>query len=88
MTGWVAAQWNSAVRARFQALLAALAERFDGRLFAVNLPKTSVDLDTRKDNAGFTCDAYFEVEMDNLVAVRRAFQRARVVRYVNFLSCE
>lgn len=87
-SGWVAAQWNPAVRSRFQALLAALAERFDGRLFAVNLPETSVDLDTRKDNAGFTCDAYFEAEMDNLAAARRAFQRTRVVQYVNFWPCE
>nr|BAT29883.1 hypothetical protein [Aureimonas sp. AU22] len=88
MTGWVAAQWNPAVRARFQALLAALAERFDGRLFAVNLPETSVDLDTRKGNAGFTCDVYSEAEKDTLGAARRAFQRTRVVQYVSFLPCE
>lgn len=50
--------------------------------------RTSVDLYTKKDNAGFTCDAYFEAEMDNLAAARRAFQRTRVVQYVNFWPCE
>ena len=33
-------QWNPAVRARYQALLKALADRFDGKVFAVNLPET------------------------------------------------
>ena len=30
--GWVAQQWNPAVRERYQALLAALADAFDGRV--------------------------------------------------------
>ncbi|MFV9997557.1 MAG: hypothetical protein AB8W37_07700 [Arsenophonus endosymbiont of Dermacentor nuttalli] len=29
-SGWVAQQWNPAVHHRYQALLAVLAERFDG----------------------------------------------------------
>ena len=37
-SGWVAKQWNSNLRARFQALLAALAAQFDGRITGINLP--------------------------------------------------
>lgn len=87
-SGWVAAQWNPAVRFRFQALLKALAERFDGRVFGVNLPETAIDLDQSKGNAGFSCDRYFEAEVENLAAARLAFQRSHVVQYVNFWPCE
>jgi hypothetical protein len=47
-SGWVAMQWNPAVRERFQALLSALAQRFDGRILGINLPETSFDMDPRK----------------------------------------
>lgn len=46
-SGWVAQQWDPAVRHRYQALLAAIAERFDGRVYGVNLPETAVDLDEK-----------------------------------------
>ncbi|MGL4860477.1 MAG: hypothetical protein ACRC5A_12235, partial [Enterobacteriaceae bacterium] len=35
--GWMTQQWNPAVRQRYQALLAALAEQFDGRVYGINL---------------------------------------------------
>src|SRR5262245_25541803 len=57
--GWVAQQWNPAVRARYQALLRALGAAFDGRVFAVNLPETAVDVSLKHDDTGFTCDGYF-----------------------------
>ncbi|TWB27825.1 beta-galactosidase [Nitrospirillum bahiense] len=86
--GWVAAQWNPALRARYQALLAALAARFDGRVLAITLPETAADIDPRQPNAGFSCDAYVDATLDNLAAARRAFTRSRVVQYVNFWPCE
>jgi hypothetical protein len=86
-TGWAAKQWNPALRARFQALLAALAERFDGRVFGVNLPETAFDpLDAEAD--GFDCDAYFAAELENARFARRMFRRSHVVQYVNFWPCE
>ncbi|WP_246249045.1 hypothetical protein [Chelativorans alearense] len=86
--GWAAMQWNDAVRGRFQALIEALAEKFDGRVFGINLPETAVDIDMEGDRTGFTCDAYFEAEMDNLAAAQAAFTESHVVQYVNFWPCE
>ncbi len=88
-SGWTGAQWNPALRARFQALLAALGERFDGRIHGINLPETAVDLTPEVQQAsGFTCDGYFDATMENLAAARRAFSQSHVVQYVNFWPCE
>lgn len=84
--GWAAKQWNAALRARFQALLTALAARFDGRVFGVNLPETAFDpLD---EEPGFGCDAYFAAALENARTARTAFRRSHVVQYVNFWPCE
>lgn len=87
-SGWVAMQWNPAVRERYQSLLKALAAAFDGRVYGINLPETSADIDMKHDRSGFTCDGYFAGEMDNLKAARAAFTRSHVVQYVNFWPCE
>jgi len=86
--GWVAMQWNPTVRERYRKLIAALAEKFDGKVFGVNLPETSIDLSTKNPPAGFTCDAYFAAEMENLAFARKAFANSQVVQYVNFWPCE
>ncbi|MEO7277698.1 MAG: hypothetical protein ABIW33_06725 [Sphingomicrobium sp.] len=87
-SGWVAKQWNPRVRARFQALLHALAMRFDGRVAGINLPESAADLMPREKRDGFTCDAYFNAELDNMAFAGRAFSRSAVVQYVNFWPCE
>jgi hypothetical protein len=86
-TGWVTMQWNPAVRERFQALLSALAERFDGRIYGINLPESSVDIDPKKDHTGFDCDQYFAAEVENIRHARKVFQKSYVVQYVNFWPC-
>ena len=86
--GWAAMQWNAPLRARYQALLVALARQFDGKVFAINLPETSIDIDMKHDKTGFSCDAYFDAEMDNLKAAKAAFKTSHVVQYVNFWPCE
>lgn len=86
--GWVATQWNPALRERYQALLTALAAAFDGKAYGVNLPETAIDIDMKGDRTGFSCDAYFSAEMDNLAAARQAFKQSVVVQYVNFWPCE
>ncbi len=86
--GWTTMQWNEAVRGRYQALLRALAERFDGRVFGVNLPETAIDVVEKGDKTGFTCDAYFAAELENLSLARKAFAKSHVVQYVNFWPCE
>jgi hypothetical protein len=75
--GWVARQWDPAVRGRFQALLAALARHFDGRIEGIILTET----------AGYNCDSYFAAETENALFARRAFRRSQVVQYVNFWPC-
>jgi len=86
--GWAAMQWNEPLRKRYQALLAALAERFDGRVFGLNLPETAIDIDMEAEGTGFTCDAYFAAELENLAFARAAFEQTHVVQYVNFWPCE
>ena len=86
--GWATMQWNPEVRARFQALLKALAEEFDGKVFAINLPETAIDVSEDHNRPGFSCDAYFDAEVENLGAARAAFQQTHVVQYVNFWPCE
>jgi hypothetical protein len=86
--GWVAKQWDPAVRARFQALLAALAKRFDGQVAGIDLPETAADLLPREKAKSFTCDSYFAGELENAAAARKLFQHSTVVQYVNFWPCE
>jgi hypothetical protein len=86
--GWTARQWDPDVRGRFQALLAALAERFDGRIAGIILTETAPTLDLNSPPAGFDCDTYFSAEEENILFARRAFRRSQVVQYVNFWPCE
>ncbi|AIY42553.1 hypothetical protein LT85_3395 [Collimonas arenae] len=87
-SGWVAQQWNPAVQARYQALLQALAKKFDGKVYGVNLPETAIDIDMKRDKTGFSCDKYFDAEMKNIAVARQAFKKSHVVQYVNFWPCE
>ncbi|MFF4457336.1 hypothetical protein [Streptomyces goshikiensis] len=82
--GAVAAQWNPEVRQRFQSLLQALADRFDGRLAGVNLPETATQVDLSKDRSGYTDEAYFRAELDNMAFGAKAFKRTQFIQYVNF----
>lgn len=86
--GWASEQWNPRLRARYQALLGALARQFDGKVFGVNLPETSIDIDQKHDKTGFSCDAYFAAELENLGFASKAFSKSHVVQYVNFWPCE
>jgi hypothetical protein len=86
--GWVAMQWNPEVRKRYQQLLQALAQRFDGRVAGVNLPETAVGVDVDRDRTGFTCDGYFAAELENITFARKVFTKSPVVLYANFWPCE
>ncbi len=87
-SGWVTQQWNEAVRMRYQKLISALAKKFDGKIQGVNLPETSIDIDTKRDTTGFSCDRYFQAELDNLKFARNTFHQSYVLQYVNFFPCE
>ncbi len=87
-SGWVAQQWNPALRQRFQALLTALAKQFDGRIMGINLPETAIDIDRKRDKTRFSCDGYFNATLENMRFARQQFHRSAVVQYVNFWPCE
>ena len=87
-SGWVAMQWIAPLRHRFQALISALAERFDGRIAGINLPESAADPDMENPPPGFSCDAYFAATLENISHARRAFLRSHVVQYANFWPCE
>jgi hypothetical protein len=86
-SGWVARQWDAKVRARFQALHAALAKQFDGRVTGIILTETAASVNKETPPLGFTCDAYFDAEKENALFVRGAFKRSHVVVYANFWPC-
>jgi len=86
--GWVTQQWNPAIQQRFQKLIGELAKKFDGKIQGINLPETSIDIDMKRDKTGFSCDKYFQAELDNLKFTRDAFKQSYVLQYVNFFPCE
>ena len=87
-SGWVARQWDPKVRQRFQALLKALAKQFDGRIAGLILAETAASVDKKEPPEGFTCDRYFEAELENALFARQVFKRSHVVQYVNFWPCD
>ncbi|KAJ6780588.1 hypothetical protein PWT90_04071 [Aphanocladium album] len=82
VSGWMAQQWNPAVRARHQALLRALADEFDGRITGLNLPETSVAVLPGTKN--YTHESYFWGELETAGVAAAAFKQSHVVQYVNF----
>lgn len=86
--GAVAAQWDPKVRERFQSLLAALAQRFDGKIEGVNLPETSIQVDETRDTTHFSCDKYFNATLDNMAYGKKVFTKSEFVQYINFWPCE
>ena len=85
--GWVAEQWNPNVRHRYQELLRALAIEFDGRVTGVNLPESAVDVYMKHDATGFSCDRYFDAELENMKVASESFKKSYVVQYINFWPC-
>lgn len=86
--GWVARTWDPAVRKRFQLLLKKLASKFDGKIYGINLPETSIDLDPYNLPEDFSSDEYFYSVLDNMSYLKKVFQKTRVTQYVNFFPDE
>ena len=88
--GTVALRWDPAVQARWQALLAALGARFDGKLAGLNLPETAIDMgeDAKKWPADFTPERYRDAVIANLQPLKRAFPHTTCVQYANFMPGE
>lgn len=84
--GWVARTWDPAVRKRFQLLLKKLASKFDGKIYGINLPETSIDLDPDNLPKDFSSDEYFYSVLDNIGYLKKIFQKTWVIQYVNFFQ--
>lgn len=82
--GAVAAQWNDNVRARFQALLAELAKKYDGKITGINLPETAVQVDTAHDKTGYSDQRYFDATLANMAYGKSVFRKSAFVQYINF----
>lgn len=88
--GYVARRWDPAVRARFQKLLAALGQEFDGEIEGINLPETALEfgLSGALYPSGFSPTTYRDGVVDNLRALRRSFSRSVAMQYANFMPGE
>lgn len=88
--GWVARRWDPAVRARFIRLLEVLGQKVDGRIEGLNLAETSVGFGEsgRLHPAGFSYEGYVESIKAIMAGARRAFPRACVIQYANFMPGE
>jgi hypothetical protein len=88
--GWVARRWDPAVRDRFQRLLSALGNAFDGRIAGINLQETSIGVTEGGPHAapGFTYTGYRDAIKSNMKALRGAFHRSVVMQYANFMPGE
>ena len=69
-------------------MISALANEFDGKIYGINLPETAIDINTKNDKTGFSCDKYFNAELENIIYTRKIFKKSHVVQYVNFFPCE
>jgi Tfp pilus assembly protein PilW len=72
-SGWAASQWNARLRGRFQLLLAALAERFDDRIYGMNLPETAIGVNETQFN--FSSAEYVDGTLENAEFARSVFSK-------------
>jgi hypothetical protein len=88
--GTVARRWDPSVQERFLKLLAALGEKFDGKITGINLPETAIDFGESKKHypPGFTPQAYREAIIENMKALRKAFHTSVTIQYANFMPGE
>jgi hypothetical protein len=69
--------------------LKALADKFDGKIYAINLPETAIDVSTGKFKPqGFTPEKYFASIINNMHVLKQDFKKSLVMQYVNFFPGE
>ena len=88
--GWVARRWDPAVRERFQRLLEALGQRYDGVIAGINLQETAIGISENDPikAPGFSAASYRDGIRHNMTALKRAFPKSVVMQYANFMPGE
>jgi hypothetical protein len=88
--GWVARRWDPMVQERFNMLLSALGEQFDGKIEGLNLPETSIGFGEsgKLFPEGFTYEVYRDAVKENMKALKAAFPNSVTFQYANFMPGE
>jgi len=87
--GWVARRWDPSVRERFERLLKALGQEFDGLIEGLNLPETAIGFEEAAFHPeGFTFEAYAAGVRETVRSARAAFSRSCTIVYANFMPGE
>lgn len=85
--GTVSRRWDPAVQERYQKLLAALGQKFDGKIEGINLPETSIEFGESGKNfpRGFTPTVYRDAVISNMKALKKDFPTSVGIQYANFM---
>jgi hypothetical protein len=88
--GWVARRWDPRVQERFQRLLCALGEAFDGEIAGINLQESAIEVThgQHPTPVGFRPALYRDALLANMQALKRCFQKSVVMQYANFMPGE
>jgi hypothetical protein len=84
--GWVARRWDPKVQDRFIRLLDTLGRATDSLIEGINLPETAIGFERGDESpSGYSPIAYVAGVKTVMTAARRAFPRAVVIQYANFM---
>lgn len=84
--GWVTRRWDPQVQARLHKLYNELGRRFDGLIEGVNTEETSMEVGSGPLHPpGFTFTRYRDAVLENILALRKAFPKSKVIVYANFM---
>lgn len=92
--GWVPMMWQPEVRARFQALIRALGQEFDGKIAGINFSESAIDIGTEHPDGSTTFPAGFEPANyvaaigENMEVLAQSFPNSTAMVYLNFLPDE
>ncbi|WP_028449940.1 hypothetical protein [Chitinibacter tainanensis] len=92
--GWVPKMWEPSVRGRYQALIKALGQEFDGQIAGINFSESAIDIGTEHRDgtttwpAGFAPAQYVAAIEENMGVLAAAFPHSTAMVYLNFLPGE
>lgn len=88
--GYLARRWDPLVAERFNKLLIALGNHFDGKIEGINLPETSAGFGNsgKLYPQGFTPIVYRDAIIKYMTMAKKAFPYSIVIQYANFMPGE